>query len=60
MTLFGYTIFYEVSQVYVISGLRHEVFENRAVLGQYTAGSCNSSPTFRDNHKQINLFTAVW
>jgi len=33
----------------VISGSRHEVEENCALLGYDTASSCNSLPTFRDN-----------
>jgi len=33
----------------VISGFRHEVADNCALLGYYAASSGNSLPTFRDN-----------
>jgi hypothetical protein len=33
----------------VVSGFRHEVDENCALLGYYAASSGNSLPTFRDN-----------
>jgi len=33
----------------VISGFRHEVDENCALLGYYAASSGNFVPTFRDN-----------
>jgi len=33
----------------VISGFRHEVDENCALLGYYAASSSNFVPTFRDN-----------
>jgi hypothetical protein len=32
-----------------ISGFRHEVYENCALLGHYAASSGNSLPTFREN-----------
>jgi hypothetical protein len=35
--------------MYVISGFRHEVAENCALLGYYTASSGNFLLTFRDN-----------
>jgi uncharacterized lipoprotein len=39
----------ETQVAYVISGFRHEVDENRALLGCYAASIFNFLPTFRDN-----------
>jgi hypothetical protein len=38
----------------VISGFRREVGENCALLGYYTAGSCNFLPTFRDYRREVD------
>ena len=34
-----------------ISGFRHEVDENRALLGYYVTSSDNALPAFRDNYR---------
>jgi hypothetical protein len=43
------SIIIDVFSFYVISGLRREEDENRALMGDYTASSGNFLPTFRDN-----------
>jgi hypothetical protein len=39
----------QTSNSHVISGLRLEIVENRALLGHYAVSSGNSLPTFLDN-----------
>jgi hypothetical protein len=42
-------VLHEQDMIHVISGVRHEVAENCAVLGYYASSSGNFLPTFRDN-----------
>jgi len=49
MKSYWITYFYVVISSVVISGFRHEVYENCALLSYYAASSGNSFPTFRDN-----------
>ena len=49
MKSYWITYFYVVISSVVISGFRHEVYENCALLSYYAASSGNLFPTFRDN-----------